>query len=81
MPSHAEFDTLLGLCESNETYFFCDEVYRELEHFSDPLPSVASHYERGISIGGLSKSYGMPGARIGWLTSRDSTSFLSREKP
>ena len=27
--------------------------------------------ERGISLGGMSKSYGLPGLRIGWLVNRD----------
>ena len=51
---------------------FSDEMYRYLEH--DPalrLPSVAEIYERGIALSGLSKSFALPGLRIGWLTSKD----------
>ncbi len=47
-------------------------MYRLLEY--DPgarLPSVADIYERGIALSGLSKSFALPGLRIGWLTMRD----------
>jgi aspartate/methionine/tyrosine aminotransferase len=50
---------------------FSDEMYRGLE--LDParrLPAVCDLYEDGISLGGLSKSYALPGLRLGWLASR-----------
>ena len=34
-------------------------------------PPVADLYERGISLSGLSKSFALPGLRIGWLAMRD----------
>lgn len=51
---------------------FCDEVYRELEH--DPvnrLPAACEVYERAVSLGSMSKTYGLPGLRLGWLVSKD----------
>ena len=51
---------------------FSDEVYRELEH--DPasrLPAACDLYERAVSLGSISKSYGLPGLRIGWIAPRD----------
>jgi aspartate/methionine/tyrosine aminotransferase len=51
---------------------FSDEVYRELEH--DPaarLPAACDEYERAVSLGSISKSYGLPGLRIGWIATRD----------
>lgn len=47
-----------------------DETYREMT-FGGPLPVAASLTERAISVSSLSKTYGLPGIRIGWLTTRD----------
>ena len=47
-----------------------DETYRDLS-YSEPLPMVASLSERAISVGSMSKTYGLPGLRIGWLACRD----------
>jgi histidinol-phosphate/aromatic aminotransferase/cobyric acid decarboxylase-like protein len=47
-------------------FLFSDEVYRELEH--DPakrLPPACDEYELAVSLGGISKSYGLPGLRLG----------------
>ncbi len=59
-------------------YVFSDEVYRGLEHkSSDQLPQVASVYDKGLSLGVMSKAYGLPGLRIGWLASQD-TKLMKR---
>ena len=35
------------------------------------LPAACDVYSRGVSLGGVSKTLGLPGLRIGWLASRD----------
>ena len=63
---------VLQLAARSGAYVFCDEVYRELEH--DPaatLPAACELYERAVSLGSMSKSYGLPGLRLGWLVSKD----------
>jgi aspartate/methionine/tyrosine aminotransferase len=35
------------------------------------LPAASDAYEHGLSLGAVSKAYGLPGLRIGWLASRD----------
>jgi len=51
---------------------FSDEVYRELEHDpADRLPAACDLYERAVSLGSVSKSYGLAGLRLGWLATRD----------
>jgi aspartate/methionine/tyrosine aminotransferase len=47
-----------------------DETYRDMT-YGGPLPPVASLSERAIGVSSLSKSDGLPGIRLGWLTSRD----------
>ena len=52
----------------------CDEVYRLLEHDeADRLPAGADLGEHVVSIGVLSKSYGLAGLRIGWLATRSAS--------
>jgi len=63
---------VLDLAGRQNVYVFCDEVYRELEH--DPamrLPAGCDLYDRGISLGSVSKTYGLPGLRLGWLACHD----------
>jgi aspartate/methionine/tyrosine aminotransferase len=71
MPA-AVFQQVLALAASRNIILFSDEVYRELEH--DPatrLPAACEAYERGVSLGSVSKTYGLPGLRLGWLACRD----------
>lgn len=66
------FDALVSLCRKHGLHLFSDEVYRSLGHdASRHLPPVADVYEKGLSLGVLSKSYGLPGLRIGWIASAD----------
>jgi len=66
------FERVVELARERAIVLFSDEVYRGLEH--DPairLPAVCDVYERGISLGTVSKAHGLPGLRIGWLACRD----------
>lgn len=66
------FDELVGLCRERGLYLFSDEVYRLIERDeSIRLPQVGDIYERGLSLNVMSKAYGLPGLRIGWIMSRD----------
>jgi aspartate/methionine/tyrosine aminotransferase len=78
LPSRPEFDAVVDLARERGLYLLGDEMYRLLER--DPaarLPAVCDVYDRGISLSGLSKSYGLPGLRVGWLAARDRM-FLER---
>ncbi len=47
-----------------------DETYREMA-FDGPLALIAARSERAIGVSSLSKSFGLPGIRLGWITCRD----------
>jgi aspartate/methionine/tyrosine aminotransferase len=63
---------IIELADRCGAYLFSDEVYRGLEfNPADRLPAAADLYPRAISLGGLSKAYGLPGVRLGWTICRD----------
>lgn len=66
------FMALVSLCREHGIYLFSDEVYRLVER--DPsirLPQAADVYEKALSLNVMSKAYGLPGLRIGWIASKD----------
>jgi aspartate/methionine/tyrosine aminotransferase len=74
VPDAETFAALVELCEERGIRLFSDEVYRGLE--LDPartLPQAADLSPTALSLNVLSKSYGLPGLRIGWLACRDHT--------
>ena len=72
LPSDAVRQELITLAREYDLYIFCDEVYRGLEREGiPPWPPMVTAYEKGISVGSLSKLYAMPGVRCGWLACRD----------
>ena len=66
------FDALVALCRRRGIWLFSDEIYRLIERDAAMrLPAAVDAYERGISLGCVSKSYGLPGLRVGWIACRD----------
>jgi aspartate/methionine/tyrosine aminotransferase len=62
---------LVSIAELHGAHLFSDEVYRFIEHSAPALPAAADLSERAISLGVMSKSFALPGLRIGWITTRD----------
>jgi aspartate/methionine/tyrosine aminotransferase len=62
---------LLAIAELHGAHLFSDEVYRFIEHSSAPLPPAAECSDRALSLGVMSKAFGMAGVRVGWIATRD----------
>ena len=68
----ATLDGLVEIAEEAEAHLFSDEVYRWLEHPPAALlPGAAELSPRALSLGVMSKTFALPGLRIGWLACRD----------
>ena len=71
LPSTRDFQAIIELARQHDIYVLVDEMYRYLELRTDaPLPAACDLYDKAVSLSGLSKSFGLPGLRIGWLASR-----------
>lgn len=69
-PSIDEYNEIINIAASGGILLFSDEMYRFLMH--DPqfnIPSACDVYENAVSLWGTSKSFGLAGLRLGWLTS------------
>jgi aspartate/methionine/tyrosine aminotransferase len=63
---------LSSLSERHGFIIFADEVYRGLElDPADRLPALADVNPRAVSLGVMSKTYGLAGLRIGWIATRN----------
>lgn len=67
--SAADLRRVYDLAESVGAWLLCDEAYRWLDlPGGEPMaPPIRDTGERGISVGTLSKPFGLPGLRIGWI--------------
>lgn len=79
--SKQTLNDLIDIVRQRGIYLFSDEVYRLMERNNNiRLPQVADLYEKGLSLNVMSKSYGLPGLRIGWIASQDLDLLHQMEK-
>ena len=64
-----ELHAVIEIVERSNAILLLDETYRDLTH-GDMLPMAASMSDRAVSVASLSKAYGLPGLRVGWLVCR-----------
>lgn len=65
-------ERIVEIAKNNNSWILSDEVYRGLNHTGNPYSkSVADIYEKGISVGSMSKTYSLPGLRVGWICARE----------
>jgi aspartate/methionine/tyrosine aminotransferase len=66
------FFEIAGACEEAGVTLFSDEVYRFLEYEPEArLPAAVDASPIGLSLGVMSKAFGLAGLRIGWIATRD----------
>jgi len=65
---------LAGIAETHNLYVLVDETYRDMV-FGSQLPLAAEYSPRMISVSSVSKTYGLPGLRTGWIICRDRPLF------
>ena len=75
------YTALIDLCRKNGIYILHDEIFNGLGPTGTKhLPYVADLYERGLSLNVMSKSYGLPGLRIGWIACEDTEVVSKMER-
>ena len=62
-----EMDDIVRLADRHGAWILSDEVYRGAERATGPVPSFWGRYDRVLVTNSLSKAYGLPGVRVGWV--------------
>ena len=65
--SREQLGQIVEVASEAGAYLLSDEVYRGAEQTDEMTPSFWGMYDKTIVISGLSKSFGLPGLRIGWV--------------
>lgn len=64
----SELEKIVEIARKHDIWIMVDEAYRGLNHEGKPYSkSIADIYEKGISTGSMSKTYSLPGLRLGWI--------------
>lgn len=62
----SQLEALAALAESHDFHVLVDEIYLDLAP-ADRVRSAACISDRILATGGLTKSFGLPGLRMGWV--------------
>jgi len=66
--TEAEMEAIVACAERVGAWILADEVYRGADRVSDrENPSFYGRYDRVVVTGSMSKAYGLPGLRLGWV--------------
>ncbi len=62
---------IVGIAEKVGAYVLSDEVYRGISEDGSYMKSIVDLYEKGLSVGSMSKAFSLAGLRMGWVVTRD----------
>lgn len=62
---------IIEIAKSVDAYVLCDEVYRGISEDGGYMQSIVDLYDKGISVGSMSKVFSLAGLRIGWIATKN----------
>ena len=65
--TEAEMDAIVRMASRSGAWILADEIYQGSERSGQTTPTFWGRYDRVIITNGLSKAFGLPGLRIGWI--------------
>ncbi len=66
--SDKEMDAVVGAADRVGAWILADEVYRGAERVQEEeTPTFYGRYDKVLALGSMSKAYGLPGLRVGWV--------------
>ena len=69
-----EMDAVVAAADRVGAWILADEVYRGAERVrEDETPSFYGRYDKVLAVGSMSKAYGLPGLRVGWVVAPNET--------
>jgi len=67
----AQLKVIADIAADYDAWVLSDEVYQGAELEGPITPTIYDYYDKVLAINGLSKAYGLPGLRIGWIVSHN----------
>lgn len=77
--SEEAMKTIIDLAQEADAWILADEVYQGAELEPEITPSFYGKYDKAIVVNGLSKAYGLPGLRVGWIVAPED--FIKKTWP
>jgi aspartate/methionine/tyrosine aminotransferase len=72
LPTQVQLEEIARIAGEHQITLFCDEMYFGLVHSgTHAITSAVDVSDHVIVLSGLSKTYGLPGLRTGWLVVKD----------
>ena len=65
--TESEMDAIVDIADSVGAWLVVDEIYRGAEPSGPMTPTFVGRYGKLVITGGLSKAFGLPGLRTGWI--------------